>query len=53
MLEILGFDFENNTFNSLEGIKFKWTLIQNEKIAQIISFKVDIIKEIYNKTIIN
>lgn len=32
-LEIYGFDEENNTFTSLEGLRFKWTIVEqgNEK----------------------
>ena len=38
-LEIIAYDDENNSFNSLEGFKFSWTITQKETLAAFQSFK--------------
>lgn len=40
LLEILGFDKDDNVFSTLEGVKFEWNLEKCENKLEIISLKV-------------
>lgn len=35
-LELLAFDNDANTFTSLEGLRFKWKLIQGNSILEVV-----------------
>lgn len=44
MLEIIGYDKEGNSFSSLEGLRFEWSISQEENIFEFITFKESKIK---------
>ncbi|KAL4472934.1 hypothetical protein ABPG72_007811 [Tetrahymena utriculariae] len=39
VLEIIGYDKEGNSFSSLEGLRFEWSIQQEENIFEFITFK--------------
>lgn len=44
VLEIIGYDKEGNSFSSLEGLRFEWSIQQDENIFEFITFKESKIK---------
>ena len=40
VLEVLGYDPEENVFSTLEGLKFNWKIEQNENILEFMPTKV-------------
>lgn len=44
VLEIIGYDKEENSFSSLEGLRFEWSIQQDENIFEFITFKESKIK---------
>jgi nuclear pore complex protein Nup210 len=43
-LQIRGYDEQGNSFSSLEGMRFVWTIIQKEPILEFVSLKETAIK---------
>lgn len=43
MLEVLGYDPEENVFSTLEGLRFHWRIEQSENILEFVPTKVDFI----------
>lgn len=44
VLEVLGYDSEGNVFSSLEGMRFEWSIQQNDQILEFVSVKDSAIK---------
>lgn len=40
VLEIIGYDKEGNSFSSLEGLRFEWSIQQDDNVFEFITFKV-------------
>lgn len=45
-VEVIGYDREGNAFSTLEGIRFKWSLVKCDNILEIIPIKVILVSSI-------
>ena len=39
-LEMVGYDQDGNMFSTLEGVKFEWTIANNNGVFELVSIKV-------------
>jgi len=40
VLEVLGYDPDENVFSTLEGLRFHWKIVQNDNILEFLPTKV-------------